>query len=93
MFCILRLELELPYALSLKDKRKTLRSVRDRLRRKNISVAEVDRQDAWQRATVEFAAAAVSRAAADEKLQEIRQQLLNYDELAIVDWREEVIKL
>jgi uncharacterized protein len=93
MFCVLRLELELPYAFSLKDKRKTLRSVKDRLRRKNISVVEVDRHEAWQRATLEFAAAALSRGDAKDRLQEIRQALLNYDEVAILDWREEVIKL
>ncbi|TCJ16631.1 DUF503 domain-containing protein [Rubrobacter taiwanensis] len=93
MFCVLRLELELPHAFSLKDKRQTLRSVKDRLRRRNISVAEVDRHDSWRRATLEFAAAAVSHGAADEKLQEIRQILLAYDDLFILDWHEEVIKL
>ncbi|HEX2183540.1 MAG TPA: DUF503 domain-containing protein [Rubrobacteraceae bacterium] len=93
MFCAVRLELELPFASSLKDKRKTLRSVKDRLRRKNVSVVESDHHDRWQRATVELAVAAVSRGAAVEKREEIRRQLLNYEELVIVDWREEFVKL
>ena len=93
MFCAVRLELELPFASSLKDKRKTLRSVKDRLRRKNVSVVESDHHDRWQRATVELAVAAVSRGAAVEKREEIRRQLLNYEELVIVGWREEFVKL
>jgi hypothetical protein len=87
------LELELPFARSLKDKRQTLRSIKDRLRRKNVSVVESDHHDLWQRATVELALAAVSRGAAEEKREEIRRQLLNYEELAILEWREEFVRL
>ena len=93
MFCTVRLELELPFASSLKDKRQTLRSIKDRLRRKNVSVVESDNHDRWQRATMEIALAAVSRGAAVEKREEIRRQLLNYEELVILDWREEFVKL
>jgi uncharacterized protein len=93
MFCALRLELRLPFASSLKEKRQTLRSLKDRLRRKNVSVVESDHQDSWQRATVELALAAVSRGAAEEKREEIRRALLNYDELVVVEWREEFVKL
>lgn len=93
MFCAVRLELELPFASSLKEKRQILRSIKDRLRRKNVSVVETDNHDVWQRATVELALAAVSRGAAEEKREEIRRALLNYEELAILDWREEFVKL
>ena len=93
MFYAARLELELPYALSLKDKRQTLRSLKDRLRRKNVSVVESGQQDAWQRATVEIGLAAVSHGAAEEKREELRRALLNFEELSIVDWREEFVKL
>ena len=89
----MRLELELPYASSLKEKRQTLRSLKDRLRRKNVSVVESDHQDVWQRATVEIALAAVSRSAAEEKREELRRALLNYEELSILEWREEFVKL
>ena len=93
MFCAVRLELELPFSSSLKDKRQTLRSLKDRLRRKNVSVVEADNQDLWQRATVEFALAAVDRRAAEEKREEVRRILINYEELAILEWREELVKL
>ena len=93
MFCAVRLELELPFSSSLKDKRQPLRSLKDRLRRKNVSVVESENQDLWQRATVEIALAAVSRGAAEEKREELRRTLLNYEELSILDWREEFVKL
>ncbi|HEY6710833.1 MAG TPA: DUF503 domain-containing protein [Rubrobacter sp.] len=93
MFCTVRLELELPFSSSLKDKRRTLRSLKDRLRRKNVSVVESDRQDLWQRATMEIALAAVSRGAAEEKREELRRTLLNYEELSILNWREEFVRL
>jgi uncharacterized protein YlxP (DUF503 family) len=93
LFCTVRLELELPFSSSLKDKRQTLRSLKDRLRRKNVSVVESDHQDLWQRATVEIALAAVSRGAAEEKREELRRTLLTYEELSILDWREEFVML
>ena len=93
MCCAVRLELELPSASSLKKKRKTLRSLKDRLRRKNVSVVESDNHDRWQRATVELALAAVSRGAAEEKREEVRRALLNYEEMIILEWREEFVKL
>jgi uncharacterized protein len=93
LFCAVRLELELPFSSSLKDKRQTLRSLKDRLRRKNVSVVEADNQDLWQRATVEFALAAVDRRAVEEKREEVRRILINYEELAILEWREELVKL
>ena len=93
MLYAVRLELELPYAASLKDKRQTVRSLKDRLRRKNVSVVESNHQDVWQRATVVIALAAVSRSAAEEKREEVRRALLNYEELAVLEWREEFVKL
>ncbi len=93
MFCAVRMELELPFSSSLKDKRQTLRSLKDRLRRKNVSVVEADNQDLWQRATVEFALAAIDRRAVEEKREEVRRILINYEELAILEWREELVKL
>jgi uncharacterized protein len=93
LFCAVRLELELPFSSGLKDKRQILRSLKDRLRRKNVSVVEADNQNLWQRATVEFALAAIDRRAVEEKRAEVRRILLNYEELAILEWREELVKL
>jgi uncharacterized protein YlxP (DUF503 family) len=47
---LLSLELFLPMAQSLKDKRMLLRRLKDRLKAFNVGVAEVAHQDVWQRA-------------------------------------------
>jgi uncharacterized protein YlxP (DUF503 family) len=49
----LSLELRIEAAHSLKDKRQAVRSVKDRLRNSfNISIAEIEVTDLWQRATI-----------------------------------------
>ncbi|MCF7822634.1 MAG: DUF503 domain-containing protein [Candidatus Marinimicrobia bacterium] len=53
---LLVVELHLPAANSLKSKRQVVKSLKDRLgNRYNISVAEVDHLDKWQRATLAIA--------------------------------------
>ena len=50
---LLTLEIHIPDARSLKDKRQVLRSLKDRLRgRFNVAVAELEHQDLWQRSVV-----------------------------------------
>jgi len=50
---ILRVELFIPESGSLKTKRYAIKSIKDRLRsRFNVSVAEVDNSDKWQRASL-----------------------------------------
>ncbi len=49
----LTIELRIEGAQSLKDKRQVLRRMKDRLRHSfNVSVAEMDASDLWQRATI-----------------------------------------
>ena len=51
VIALLTLDIHIPHAHSLKDKRMVVRSVKDRLRSKfNVAVAEVDHQELWQRA-------------------------------------------
>ena len=51
--CVVELELHLPRNRSLKEKRKELRSLKDRLQRRfGAAVAETDHHDLWQRATL-----------------------------------------
>jgi uncharacterized protein YlxP (DUF503 family) len=50
---LLTLEIHIADARSLKDKRRVLRSLKDCLRAHfNVSVAELDHQDVWQRSCV-----------------------------------------
>ena len=64
-FCmtLLIIELLIPHAQSLKDKRSGLRGLKDRIRsRFNASVAEVGYQDKWQRSVL-----AVSLVSSDKR--------------------------
>ena len=62
-----RLTLRLPENGSLKGKRQVLKSVQQRLHNRfNVSVAEVDHQDAWQLAGMAICAVANSGAHARE---------------------------
>jgi uncharacterized protein YlxP (DUF503 family) len=59
---LLTLELRIEVAHSLKDKRQVVRSLKDKLRAHfNVSVAELDHTDLWQRATVGVASISESR--------------------------------
>jgi uncharacterized protein len=50
---IVRIELFIPESGSLKTKRFAIKSIKDRLRNRfNVSVAEVDHTDKWQRASL-----------------------------------------
>jgi uncharacterized protein YlxP (DUF503 family) len=50
---LLTLELHIPDAQSLKDKRQVLRSMKDKLRREfNVAVAELEHHDVWQRSVI-----------------------------------------
>jgi len=50
---LLTLELHIPDAQSLKDKRQVLRSLKDKLRGEfNVAVAELEHHDVWQRSVV-----------------------------------------
>jgi len=50
---LLTLEIHLPYAHSLKDKRQVIRRLKERLRsRFNVAVAELGHLEAWQRAQI-----------------------------------------
>ena len=60
---VLQVTVHVPAAHSLKDKRSVIKSLKDQLRgRFNVSVAEVDSNDTWQRATLGVAAVGDDRA-------------------------------
>ncbi len=68
----LRMEFSIPGNDSLKGKRRILRSLMDRLRSKfGVAVAEVDHQDAWQKACVGVACVSNDAAVANEVLSRV----------------------
>lgn len=63
-------ELEVTGAQSLKDKRRVIKSLKDRLRNRfNVSVAETAHHDLWQRAEITAAVVSTSRRHADSVLE------------------------
>jgi uncharacterized protein len=69
---VLTLEIQLPYAHSLKDKRSVVQSLRNRLRgRFNVAAAELDHQDVWQRATLGVASISNSQPLLESLLQQV----------------------
>lgn len=59
---VLTLDIQLPYAHSLKEKRAVLLKIKGRLRaRFNVAVAEIDDQELWQRATLGIVSISSSR--------------------------------
>ena len=65
---LLVVELHLPDAGSLKDKRMVLRSVKDRLKKFNVAIAEIEHQDLWQRAQLGVVAISNKSDAVDRAL-------------------------
>ena len=58
----LTLEIRIEHARSLKDKRQVVRSLKDKLRHHfNVSVAELEETDLWQRATIGVVSISSSR--------------------------------
>jgi uncharacterized protein len=73
----LTIELRIEAAHSLKDRRQVLRSLKDRLRaRFNVSVAELDPSDAWQRATIGVGAISPSRDYLDGLMKNVEREAI-----------------
>lgn len=70
-------ELSLPGSSSLKDKRSVLRSLKDRLGRMNVSVAESGLQDMRQRARISVVFLAAHSAQADSILASVDRLVAN----------------
>lgn len=72
--CVARLTLEIPESGSLKAKRQVLRRITDRVKaRFNVSVAEIEDQELWQRATVALAVVGNDRRHVNEQMDKIIQ--------------------
>ena len=89
---VVRIELHLPGASSLKDKRAVLRSLKDRIRqRAQAAVAEVDHQDLWQRAALGVAVVSGERRQVGELLQSVRQLADGTPGAEVIDWQETLL--
>jgi len=68
----LTIELSIPHAQSIKDRRQVLRSLKDKLRHGfNVSIAELDDANLWNRATLGIAAISGSTAYLTGQMREL----------------------
>jgi uncharacterized protein len=85
----LTLEIRIEGAHSLKDKRQVVRSLKDKLRAHfNVSVAELEETDLWQRATIGVVAISSSKDYMQGQMQLIEKQavrIVNDNGAEIVD--------
>lgn len=79
------LELYIPTAHSLKDKRRVVKSLIERVKNKfNVSIAEVDRQDNWQHAVIGMATVSNESVHVQQTLNTVTKFIENNEEMAEV---------
>jgi uncharacterized protein YlxP (DUF503 family) len=84
--CAIRMELRIPGAQSLKEKRALLRPHVERLRRlASLSVAEVDGQDYWQRSTLGVAIVAPDAGHLDSLIDRVQRYVDSQVDIELVD--------
>jgi uncharacterized protein YlxP (DUF503 family) len=80
------IELFIPNSGSLKEKRFTVKSIKDKIRNQfNVSIAEVDNLDKWQRATLAIVQVSNEKKFVDETLDKIFRLIDSYPEAQIVN--------
>lgn len=82
-----RIDLFLPESRSLKSKRQVIKSLKDRIRNRfNVSVAEVEHQSLWQRATLGIAIVSDEKGFIDQTLQKILTLVHAETRLRVLDY-------
>ena len=75
----LTLEIEIPHAQSLKDRRQVVRSLKDKLRHSfNLSIAEMDDGIVWNRATLGIVAISSSTPYLTGQIEQIDKAAQSY---------------
>ena len=89
---VLQIELLLRGNTSLKGKRQVLKSIKDRTRRKfNVSIAEVDHNDLWQRATLGICCASNDKVHANRVLSEVVNFIEGNFQAELLDYSVEIL--
>ena len=89
---LLTLDLHFPGARSLKDKRQALRSLETRIRNKfNVSIAEVEHQDLWQRARLAVVTVNTDHAHLESTLQSVEREAATAREIQLLDAHTEIL--
>ena len=83
-----QVDLHLPESRSLKQKRQVIKSLKDRLHdRFNVSVAEVEHQELWQRGTLGMAIVSTATSHANEVMSKAMDFIQNDGRVYIIDYQ------
>ena len=86
-------ELHLPRSRSLKEKRRVVKSLTERIhRRHRVSVAETDFHDLHQRAEIGVAAVAATRPPLERQLDAIRRLADEQEEAVLLGWEPQYLE-
>ena len=86
------IEMHIPESGSLKTKRHSLKSLKDRIRAKfNVSVAEVDDNDLWQKASLAVAAVSNDRSHLNQTLDHVLNLVRSVPEVNLLDYHIEIV--
>lgn len=89
---LLTLDLHIPEANSLKGKRFVLKSLIDRIRNKfNVSVAEVDANDLWQRSVIGIAYVANETVIINKVFEQIKNLVVSIHTVELIEARMELL--
>ncbi len=89
---ILQFTLEIPYAVSLKDKRSAVKSLKDRLRRSyNVSISEIEDLDQCTVATLGAVVAGSEPAHVNSTMDHLVNDLQDWRDGSLVDHQLEII--
>ncbi len=85
------IEIHVPDSGSLKAKRHSIRSLKDRIRNKfNVSVAEVGDNDLWQKASLAVAAVSNEKAHLNQTLDHVLNMVRGVPEVDLLDYQIEI---
>ncbi|MBU4129012.1 DUF503 domain-containing protein [bacterium] len=85
------IELHIPGVNSLKGKRQIIKSIKERIRNRfNVSIAEVEKQDLWQRAALGLACVANDKAQANRILSKVINFIEQNKNISLIDYEIEI---
>lgn len=88
---VCRVSLFIPSSQSLKDRRRAVKSLKQKLRNEfNLSVAEVDDENLWQRATLGIAVVASDGQFADQVLAKAVDLVRRQNDVELIDYQTEI---
>lgn len=88
-----QVDLLIPENRSLKGKRRVLKSIKDRVRsRFNVSIAEVDHHEEWQRATLGIACVSNDIRLVDSVLNKVVNLIETSSDATLMDYQIEILR-